>query len=386
MPTPTRFSYGELRSRETAVVRVNGKDFYNWESVYVSTAWGAPYPDFRFTSTEDTPAPGVWLNLQFKPGDVCTIFLGGVQAIDGIIISRQTSYNAASHGVMLQGVGIQYKAARASHVDSDGNFDGLNFEGIVDRILKPHEAKPSYMGTIDKTPLTAQIQPGESNWQFLERIGRIVGVIIGHDKEGHILFIGSHQGDSKATLTEGENILSCQATISIDGLFSRYIFRGQFPATDSFYGPDAAEQEASAPGTMSGYCPLVTPLEQPCSTAQMANRATNESKWREGSSIQAVIVVQGWFKPDGGLWTPGEAIFVKSPSAMLDQVLKVQQVTYLQDRNQGTLTQLHLVPPWKLNDQSRANFNNPNAPQQPPAGTVSTQPSVPAPEAPPPPH
>jgi diketogulonate reductase-like aldo/keto reductase len=57
------------------------------------------------------------------------------------------------------------------------------------------------------------------------------------------------------------------------------------------------------------------------------------------------------------LWRAGDNVTVWSPMAVLNnQTLKIQTVTFTQDRNAGTETTLDLVVPWLLNDKIQAVF------------------------------
>jgi len=371
-------NYQQLRARETAVVRVNNADFFDWESVYVEHGWREPWPIFRFTCAEDSPVPVAWPKLQFKPGDECAIYLGGFLAVAGVILARQTAYAAEAHGVMLQGYGITWYAARGSHIDKDGNFDGMTYKQIVGRVLAPFGIAPKFIGNINETPFkNAQISPGETIWDFFERLGRDVGVIVGSNQFGEMLFIGDHAGFATSRLVEGENILRCQATISVENWFSEYFVRSQQGGSDETHGTAASEQEAVAPGRAQRYSPLLTPSEQPVESGMLQLRADNEAKWHDGTVIQVSITVQGWFRPDGlALWAPGEDVSVFSPSAMLDMILKIDKVIFSQDRNQGTLTVLQLTAPWLLNDRSEFNVGNPNIPPAPKTGSINTDPAT----------
>jgi prophage tail gpP-like protein len=381
----------QIRPRETATIRVNGMDFQNWESVYVQIRWAEPYPIFRFVCAEDVPVPNYWTQAQFQPGDECAIYLGGQLAISGIILIRQTAYDANSHGVTLQGVGLTWFAARASHIDKDGNFDNMTYKQIVERVLAPFESKPCYVGEINETPFKeAQINPGETIWDFFERLGRNIGVIVGSNQYGQMLFIGDHTSPVTGRCVEGENILRCQAIISIENWFNEYIVRNQQQGHDEMNGPMAAEQEAIAPGRLSHYSPLLTPTEQPIDRGMLHLRAANEQKWHDGTIVRATIEVQGWFRyPDNsGLWQAGDDVEVYSPSAMITQVMKIETLTFTQDSNQGTKTTLDLVVPWLLNNVSEFDVTNPAAPKPlDQGGSLNTQPatapqSVQAPELP----
>ena len=139
---------------------------------------------------------------------------------------------------------------------------------------------------------------------------------------------------------------------------------------------------------MKRYSPLLTPAEQPLKTqADVQDRAKNESIWHEGDIVQATITVQGWFRGSGAtrdLWRVGEDVFVNSPMAMLDQVMSIQNVTFTQDRNQGTLTTLDVVVPWLLRGTSLWNVGNQNVPPDPTTPEAMQQQPAPAATTPPP--
>src|SRR3954468_9618870 len=350
-----------LKARETAVVIVNGKEFSNWKSVHIQSRWTDPYPEFSFTCAEQLPTPSLWTEMQFEPADEVGIILGGQHAISGVILVRQTAYDAENHGVQFQGVGVTWYPSRASHVDKDGNFDKMTFKQIVERVLAPHRDKVSarYVGNISELPFQhMQISPGEPIWQFFERLARMIGVVVGSDPYGNFVFIGDHIGEVAARLTEGVNILKCQAVIAIEKWYSEIILRNQQAGSDDTNMGAASQQEARAPGTLRQYSPLVIPSEEPVSAEMLKLRADNEAKHLAGSIINATITVQGWFVPDNSkLWTPGDLVEVDSPMALIApvMVLAIQTVTFTQDRNQGTLTTLELVAPWLLNDRTDKN-------------------------------
>src|SRR5262249_25110208 len=147
-----------------------------------------------------------------------------------------------------------------------------------------------------------------------------------------------------------------------------YVMYGQTAGTDVNNMKQAAEQKARAPGSALHYSPNASTAEQPVwSLAELQDRANNEQIWHEGTIIQATVTVQGWIRPGTGrLGRTGEDVRFRSPMTTLnDMVLKIQTVTYTQDRNSGTLTTLDLVAPWLLRDRGSWNVGNPAAPQIP---------------------
>jgi prophage tail gpP-like protein len=380
-----------IRPQEVATVVVDGRRFDDWESVMVQHRWAEAFPIFRFTAAERDPVARLWERLQFRPGDECAIYLGGQLAISGVILLRQASYDANSHGVMLQGVGTTWYAARGSIIDKTSNFDNHTFQQAAMKVIAPFGVGVKIIGALNATPFKRlQCEPGETLWNFLERIARPRGIVMGSDHRGNLLLIGDHAYTPTATLVEGDNILRCQATISREAMFSDYVVRGQTAADDSQHGKDASEQEALVKGIIKRYSPLLTPAEQPVwNLGEIADRAKNESVWHEGTEVRANITAQGWFNPDtNGLWRAGDQVTVNSPMAMLNgMALKIEAVTFTQEDKAGTLTSLELCAPWLLKD--RGDFNvgrlkglldqpaDPTTSQTPPATPQSSD--VPAP-------
>src|SRR6516162_4690590 len=182
----------QLFAEETCTILVNGRNFSDWETVLVFHDIAEAYPTFKFSTADVAEVPMDWQLLQFKPGNDCGIYLGGQLAITGVIITRQVAYDANNHGVMLDGVGIQWWAHRASIVpeanEEVGNFDDMSFEEAARKVLAP-----TGIQLIPKGPLNPlkfprlQSEPGETIWAFLERIARVRGIIMGSDELGNFI-------------------------------------------------------------------------------------------------------------------------------------------------------------------------------------------------------
>jgi prophage tail gpP-like protein len=296
------------------------------------------------------------------------------------------AYDANQHGIQLDGKSLTYFAAKSSVDVPDGNFDGMTFEEVARKVLVKHaEIGIAVVGTLNPRVFQyLQNELGETNWDFLEKIARARGIVLGSDHLGNFLLIGDHLNPIVASLVEGENILSCQCVISIENLAALYEVANSGPASDPHNGTAASEQQESAPGTgvpTTNYkTPSVVPVHDDTELKEMAE---NEAVWSEGTAIQATITTPGWLMPGTTqLWTAGDNVFVNSPMAILDNAMTIRTATFTQDQR-GTLTTLDLVIPWLLKDKIPAGANFPTSPAEPLPQPQPTAPQPPAPTQPP---
>lgn len=351
------------KPQETAILVVNGKEFGDWESVWVQQRWADSFTYFRFTAAERDPMftqkayVPIWEKLQFKPGDMCTIVLAGQLAVTGYIETRQVSYDGNQHGVMLIGKSLTAPAARSSVSTKTGNFDDKHILQVAQEILAGYPVGIRVIGDLDLTPFPKlQNEKGELIWDFLERIARPRGVVMGSDEKGNFLLIGQHSGTIVSQLIEGQNIKSCQCTVTQEHTYEEYRVDAQHAASDDNSGTAASELTALTGGVSPLKSLLLTAAEQPVKTqAEVQARAKNESIWHDYTQMQATIVTQGWLCDGVNLWAAGQDVFVKSPMALLNNTMKVQNCTFSQDSNTGTITTLDCVMPGLLRDTQ--NFN-----------------------------
>jgi prophage tail gpP-like protein len=330
--------------------------FTDWEQVWIQLRLFDAYGIFRFLAVERDPMPTLWNRLQFVPGDEVAIYLGGQLAIAGNIDVRQTAYDANTHGVMLQGHSHCYWASKSS-VDKSGgggtdmgNFDNMPFTAVVATLLPRYGVPYRFIGSIDATPFVKlQAEPGETVYNFLERIARPRGVVMGSDENGAWTFIGEQGGTDTESLIEGVNILRMQAIWRTITDYNPITALGQTAGSDNMNGTEASEQRFDVNGRAKRFAPWITVAEQPVwNLAELANRARNEARFVNTDVLIANVTVQGWKRSDGTLWRPNQLVYVRSPMAMLNDTLGIQAVTYTQDSASGSLTTLELVLPWRL--------------------------------------
>jgi prophage tail gpP-like protein len=356
---------------EVATLVVEDFRFDAWESIFVQHRANEGWPIFKFRAVEKDPPPelqtlsGV-LTKQFMPQQIVQVYLAGRLAMNGFITTRQVAYASEEHGIEIAGKGIQWAMSRASYI-GNANFDGQNFLQIVTTISRHFGLpQPVVRGELDLTPYkTAQMNPGERVFAFLERYARVRKIGIGTDWFGAYILWGNQKAQPTDRLVEGVNILRMQALFSIDELNSDYWVKAQGTGSDGHNMAQSSEMIAETRSKiMHIYSPKLTPQEIPVwNQAEVKKRADYEAIYGDGTITEAHITVQGWKRSDvDDIWRIGQAVYVYSPMVPLDMVMKVQTATFTQDRDSGTTTLLHCVPPW-LYGVDDSDYNTSAVPQ-----------------------
>ena len=364
---------GRFPDAELAVLTVNDLAFSDWESIWLQYRWGDGFATFRFIAAERTP-PSNWELLQFKPGDDCSVWLAQQPALTGSITTRVAAYDAQRHQVQLVGKSRTHWGYKSSVDTETGSFDGQTLEQVFTTVMSKYPGTPKVIGLVNPLPFVKlQNEVGELTWDFLERLARVRGATLGADNFGNYLLIGQHQYPVLGKLQEGVNIKACECKIDHDYFVSVFDVRAHGAGSDSNYGSSANELKCVVAGKAEFYSKLITPAEQPVASQQeVCDRAYNAAKWTAGTEIVANVIVYGWTWDGKHLWTAGQNVYVDTPMAMLNMVMKIRAVTFEQSSETGTQTTLELVAPWVFDDTGNWNVGVPGAPTLTPA-PVATQ-------------
>ena len=384
LPSPSivRPNTSRFPDSEIATLAVDGALYSDWESIWLQYRWLDAFAIFRFIAAEHTPPPADWTLQQFFPGQRCDVTLAQQPALTGLITQRQTSYDAQRHQVQLVGKSWTHWGYKSSVDTPTGNFDGFTLEQVHDAVMGKY-GTTKVIGVVNPLPFQKlQNEVGEITWDFLDRLSRVRGAILGADAFGNYLLIGQHTFPVNAMLQEGVNIKACQCEISHDQFFAWIDVRGHGAGSDGSYGAANNEYQCIIKGPAAVYSKIITPSEQTVAgKAEICDRAAVEQRFNYATQIIANIVVYGWTYDGKHLWAPGQNVSINSPMAMLNNItLKLRTVTFEQNNQSGTQTTLECVVPWLLGDTAPFNVGHPEL-QPPPVTPDATQ--VPTPPPPP---
>ncbi len=351
---------------DVARLIVNGRNFLDWESVTVKQELrGNPPQTARFTCSEGAPLVKNWSNQQIMPGEPCQIFLGGQLAFNGKVYSRQVFVDGRRHQIEIQCANL-LELSTASVISKTGEWKDKEPKKIIEDVLKGVGKKLVVLGgqlPNIKIPRYSST-PGESIIDFIDTLTRHLSqegsMSIAHSatpQGDFAIVVGPHGGSDE--IVEGKNMLEGRETIYIpmvaappsgngDGGGGQKASQGtlgQKPGNDEEWGAKAAHVPfLSKTFEMMGnkIVPSAIIPEIPLWDKKIIEgRATSEKSWMNEDYVTVWGTLQGWLRPSGGLWVPGQDVVVTSPMlVMRGEKLQLKSVTYSQDNQQGTRTVL----------------------------------------------
>ncbi|MCD9821207.1 phage baseplate assembly protein [Bradyrhizobium japonicum] len=349
---PERLNTG----KEIITMEVRGGLFTNWTSVMVEQLVTKPFPTFQFECTEEADIPLRWDALQFVPGDIVRVYVGGVPAVFGYIVERHVGFDAKNHGVRLIGCGDTVDLTNSSvPIDKLDGHDGKSWSQLARDLMSHLGIKLKETGAVDNKPFeNIQIQPGQRIMEALEQYARMRNIVIGSNAHGGLLAIGEHSASPSGELVEGVNILRANAVVRDQNVYKKIFVIGQNNGSNKAYGDSQNKQIATEDGTSSRNRHQVIPADLADDMHGIRRRAMMEKVFTEGSFIEAQVTVQGWFKDNNqsnDVWKAGEYYTVTSPMLIMNgMVLGCAGCKYEQSDG-GSTTTLSLVDPIHMNGQ-----------------------------------
>jgi prophage tail gpP-like protein len=337
-----------------AVVVVNGQEYFEWESVTVSMEIrGNPPYSCRLTCSEQEPWPEAFAFFRIKPADEVTVYLDGYKAFAGFVQTRQVAYAQGSHAVEIQAVAYAGLIGQGTVVSQTGEFKNQDIMSIAQSVAKPFGVKVTSVGGVpkDKFP-RATVTPGETAFEFIEKLARQTGVFLTSNPNGDLVLMVGSQGGSD-DVVEGRNILEGREHVSLYGIPKNIKTGGQAPGNDDSWGADPTHQrnhdgdQGDADAGMN-YMPHRILTELPAHSIDMLKQRFGlEQSFNDSVKIEAQVTLLGWKRPSGGLWVPGQKVYINAPMLILNRSLWLTKAVFTQDSASGTRTHLTLmnVPP-----------------------------------------
>src|SRR4051812_1441995 len=100
--------------QELCVVTIDGTEYRDWKTVQVALEFPGLFRRFQLSVSEQSPTAETLGKAQIKPGQKCTVTLGGELALSGFVYERQTAMDAGNHAVQITGQSLAGDTAVSS--------------------------------------------------------------------------------------------------------------------------------------------------------------------------------------------------------------------------------------------------------------------------------
>lgn len=334
-----------------AAIQAKDRILTAWESVSVRRQFHDGISNFTFVPAEKAYGPGN-RDLLLQPGDPVVVTLGGQKVISGRVTTRNVSFDAESHQVVIAGASFTKDVADSSVPVRPGSYDGYSFHQIAGAILAPHGVAlkvrnpPAGLFTPFKT---FSIQYGESGAEVLSRMASMRGVWLSDDANGNLVAgQGNPSSAPVADLVEGQNILRAVGRLEDNTAFGKYAAVSQTVGADTTQLQRWQSATVTNPSVRDNRTKLwIAPHPDTDGLAAHVGREAAQSLW---PVVQVTITVVGWFRPDGKLWEPTDNVTINSPSIFPNASgdaprMGILSVAFAQDLQGGTTSTLECVLP-----------------------------------------
>ena len=339
---------------EICTITANGQKYDIWETVEVHRAVGSVTGNINHAmmTVSEISTGGTGLSaLKLTVGDQVSINLANVNVINGPVYLRQAAYQDSIHAVQI-GVASKTQDVIRTTVDvKPGSYPNQTVQQIGSACFGAVGVGFQVVGSPPgaRTPFKrACEQLGESRYNFMERLCRMVNLHMLDDGKGTMLAFRGPQGTVNTELVEGVNILRARLLLQVDEHVETYGVVSQDHNGSS--GPAMAQVEAQAnapsPGaSMGGTVRMVA--EEALESGQLQLRANHQVNYDAMRTVQGSVTVQGWFAPDGDLWwnKVGSLVTVNSPMLIPEGSMQfiIKEVVHRQSSAEGTTSDITLT-------------------------------------------
>ncbi|MBW4089892.1 MAG: hypothetical protein HIU82_02115 [Proteobacteria bacterium] len=330
-----------MTDRLTLVIA--GRRYDGWTSVRVTRGIDRCVADFDIAVTERWANQDLlWRILPFAP---VTLWLGADLLLTGYVDAYNPAFGPDQHAVRITGRSKTADLVDCKPAIAGGQFAGYSYAAICRAV-----AALFGIDVVVQAPgasavvADATMERAETGFAFLERLGRMAGVLLTDDAQGRLVLTTAGSTQAAGRLVQGQNIQHASATLSGRRRFSIYTVMGQHGLTPGATTVQTQQQASATDSLVPRFRPHVAMGETQMTQAQMQQRVNWMCAYAAGQATKATITVPGWRQPDGTLWQPNQIVAVTSDWLGIDQDLLAAQVEYGLSDNEGSTTTLTVGP------------------------------------------
>ena len=324
-------------------LRVDGHDYSGWTKATISRSIDAVCANFNLTLTErwdvaDNSAP-----QQVRADQECELRLNNTLVLSGVVDDAMPSYDARQHAITVRG-----RSKARNLVDCGRPAQQWRNQNLLQlaRVL----AGPFGIDVRSDVDVGASferpaIEPGQTSFEFLEKLARQRGVRFISDPDGTLVITGVGTKLAPDVLQLGGNIRSASGNFSARDRFHSVTVLGQRVGTDWAHGDASAQNKGVAiDESIDTQRTHYIISENAADSTDCKIRAQWHLNTAFGRSQALTYTVNGW-ENSGGLWEPNTLVQVhdKWMGFAGEQLLITSLRFHLDD--EGLRTELQVMPP-----------------------------------------
>ena len=324
-------------------ISIGGQEFTGWETLDITRSMEVMSGTFNISSTDlDQP----WLMGNLRAGTDVEIQVDGVPILIGYVDKARPRYSARGREVSISGRDrIADLLDCAATVDGPFEYKNQTLEDVIKAILKPYSIPLTVSADSGKKFERIAINPGETAFEFIERLCRYRAILPISDGIGGLHLVKPGDQDSGVSLIYGENILEGAGEMDYRDLYSLYVFKSQGEASDLTTAEESATPEGRATDDKVGrYRPFVDVAEAQGFNQTLAERAEWQKRINRARATTITYDVQGVYAAEGQFWLPNTLVDVQDPELAVNRTLLLKTVSISRDVR-GTISRLDMTLP-----------------------------------------
>lgn len=330
-------------------LRIDGRIYGGWKDIRVVRSIEQSADTFELALTdrwgdERLPVP-------IRAGTPGELWLGDARIVTGYVDDALPEYDDQTHTVRVEGrskAGDLVDCSLAPEKGKPLQWSGRSLLQIAKDLAGRFGIEVSAEVDVGEAFTRVAMEPGQTVWEFLERLARIRGVRIVSRPDGGLLITRAGTARYQTALVLGQNILRASGQFSSREQFSDYIVQGQVTGGSKTWDGAIAEAAAHVRSQVINahvgrYRPTVIVQDETDGIADAKRRAEWQRNVAWGRGQGVVYTVSGWTAGTEGLWHPNRLVRVDDAFMGIQGDRLIMSVQFLLD-GRGQRTELRVMP------------------------------------------
>lgn len=331
---------------DPVILTVGGLEHRGWTAVEVRLSVERLAGQFTLTLADAWTEAGRIVRGSVRPGQRCTVSLGGETVITGWIDKVTASVAAEQHVIQVEG-----RDATGDLVDCSADrheWQGATAPAIIGDLSRPFGVGVVMEGDPGRPFARFAVNVGDTIAQAVERIARARGFAAHADGLGNLVLAERIAARAPVRLRLAD-MVSAEAEHDHTDRHSALTVKTTREGADGLTADEIARVEATlADSDIARHRPKVVIAEVQIDGPTVADRARHGLRTARARSRSLRFAVPGWGHPAGGLWRPGRGVTVEDERGWLDlgsETLVIAEAAYTRSGDSGTLCRMTARPP-----------------------------------------